>query len=42
MTALIDRLATDRLRGSRLVLAYGLGIVAGSGLAVAALAATVT
>jgi hypothetical protein len=36
MSTLIDHLATDRIRGGRLVLAYGVGAV--FGIVVAALA----
>jgi len=37
MGTLIDQLATDRLRGGRLVIAYAVGLFVGIGLAVAAL-----
>ena len=36
MSTLIDQLATDRIRGGRLILAYGIGAVCG--IAIAALA----
>ena len=39
MTTLIDHLATDRLRGARLVLAYATGVIAGTLLAVVAVLA---
>jgi hypothetical protein len=39
MTTLIDHLATDRLRGATLVLAYGVGLVFGVAVAAAALIA---
>ena len=42
MTTLIDHLATDRIRGGRLVLAYGVGAVFGILVAVLALALTGT
>jgi hypothetical protein len=42
MSTLIDQLATDRIRGGRLVLAYSIGAVIGILLAAAALAATGT
>ena len=40
MSTLIDQLATDRIRGGRLVLAYGIGAIFGIALAVVALVAT--
>jgi hypothetical protein len=39
MTTLIDHLATDRLQGGTLVLAYGVGLVFGVVVAAAALIA---
>jgi hypothetical protein len=39
MSTLIDHLATDRIRGGRLVLAYGVGVIFGIALAIAALSA---
>jgi hypothetical protein len=42
MNALIDHLATDRVRGARLVLAYGVGIACGAAAASAALLAVIT
>ena len=42
MTTLIDQLATNRIRGGRLVLAYSIGAIFGIALAVAALAAAGT
>ena len=42
MSTLIDHLATDRIRGGRLVLAYSIGAVFGIALAVAALLAAGT
>jgi hypothetical protein len=39
MSTLIDQLATDRIKGGRLVLAYGIGAIFGIALAIAALAA---
>ena len=39
MSHLIDQLATDRLRGGRLVLAYGIGTIVGIAIAAAALLA---
>jgi len=42
MSTLIDQLATDRVRGGRLVLAYSIGAIFGTALAVAALVATGT
>ena len=42
MTTLIDQLATDRIRGGRLVLAYSIGAIFGIALAVAPLAAAGT
>jgi hypothetical protein len=41
MSTLIDHLATDRIAGRSLILAYGVGLIAGAGLAVAALLALV-
>jgi hypothetical protein len=38
MSTLIDHLATDRIRGARLVFAYGIGAVFGIVVAVLALA----
>jgi hypothetical protein len=40
MSTLIDQLASDRIRGGRLVLAYTIGAVFGIALAVMALLAT--
>ena len=37
MSTLIDHLATDRIRGGRLVLAYSIGAVCGIAVAVFAL-----
>jgi hypothetical protein len=37
MSTLIDHLATDRIRGGRLVLAYGIGAFCGIAVAVVAL-----
>jgi hypothetical protein len=37
MSTLIDQLATDRIRGGRLVLAYSVGAVCGIAVAVLAL-----
>jgi hypothetical protein len=37
MGTLIDHLATDRLRGGRLVLAYSIGAICGIAVAVVAL-----
>ena len=37
MSTLIDHLATDRVRGGRLVLAYTIGIVCGAAVAALAL-----
>jgi hypothetical protein len=37
MSTLIDHLATDRIRGGRLVLAYSIGAVFGIALALVAL-----
>ena len=37
MGTLIDRLATDRLRGSRLVIAYSIGLLVGIAVALVAL-----
>ncbi len=42
MSTLIDQLATDRIRGGRLVLAYSIGAIFGIGLAIAALLAAGT
>ena len=42
MSTLIDHLATDRIRGGRLVLAYSVGAVSGIALAMVALLATGT
>jgi hypothetical protein len=42
MTTLIDHLATDRIRGGRLVLAYSVGAVFGIALAIVALLAAGT
>jgi hypothetical protein len=42
MSTLIDHLATDRIRGGRLVLAYSIGGIFGTALALAALMATGT
>jgi hypothetical protein len=42
MTTLIDHLATDRIRGGRLVLAYSVGAIFGIALAIVALVATGT
>ena len=39
MSTLIDQLASDRIRGGRLVLAYALGIIFGVAVAAAALLA---
>ena len=39
MSTLIEHLTTDRIRGGRLVLAYGIGGIFGTALAVALLAA---
>jgi hypothetical protein len=39
MGTLIDRLATDRIRGGRLVLAYTIGAIFGIALALVALSA---
>jgi hypothetical protein len=41
MSTLIDHLATDRIAGRSLVIAYAVGLIAGAGLAVAALLALV-
>lgn len=41
MSTLIEHLATDRVAGRSLVLAYGVGLIAGVALAVAALLAVV-
>jgi hypothetical protein len=40
MSTLIDHLATDRIRGGRLVLAYSIGAFFGVALALVALLAT--
>ena len=37
MGTLIDRLATDRLRGGRLVIAYSIGLMVGIAVALVAL-----
>jgi hypothetical protein len=42
MSTLIDHLATDRIRGGRLVFAYSIGAVFGIALALVALRATGT
>jgi hypothetical protein len=42
MSTLIDHLATDRIRGGRLVLAYSIGAVVGIVIAIAALLAAGT
>ena len=42
MSTLIDHLATDRIRGGRLVLAYSIGAVFGIALAIIALLAAGT
>jgi hypothetical protein len=42
MSTLIDHLATDRVRGGRLVLAYSIGAIFGTALALVALLATGT
>ena len=42
MSTLIDHLATDRIRGGRLVLAYSIGGVVGIVIAIAALLAAGT
>ena len=42
MSTLIDHLATDRIRGGRLVLAYSVGAIFGIALAVVALLAAGT
>jgi hypothetical protein len=42
MSTLIDHLATDRIRGGRLVLAYSIGAVFGIALAIVALVAAGT
>jgi hypothetical protein len=42
MGTLIDHLATDRLRGGKLVIAYTIGLLVGIVLALAALLATGT
>jgi hypothetical protein len=40
MGTLIDHLASDRIRGGRLVVAYAIGAIFGTALAIAALGAT--
>ena len=42
MGTLIDHLATDRIRGGRLILAYSIGAVFGIALAIVALLAAAT
>jgi hypothetical protein len=42
MSTLIDHLATDRIRGGRLVVAYSIGAIFGIALALVALLATGT
>jgi hypothetical protein len=42
MSTLIDHLATDRIRGGRLVVAYAIGAIFGIALAIVALAAAGT
>ena len=42
MGTLIDHLATDRLRGGKLVIAYVVGLLVGIGLALVALLAAGT
>jgi len=42
MSTLIDHLATDRVRGGRLVLAYSIGAICGIALALLALLVTGT
>lgn len=42
MSTLIDHLATDRIRGGRLVLAYSIGAVVGIVIAIVALLAAGT
>jgi hypothetical protein len=42
MGTLIDQLATDRIKGGRLVIAYSIGAVFGIALAIAALLAAGT
>jgi hypothetical protein len=42
MSTLIDHLATDRIRGGRLILAYSIGAVFGIALAIVALLAAGT
>jgi hypothetical protein len=42
MGTLIDHLATDRIRGGRLVLAYSIGAIFGVALAIVALLAAGT
>ena len=37
MGTLIDRLATDRLRGGRLIIAYSIGLLVGIAVALVAL-----
>jgi hypothetical protein len=39
MSSLIDQLATDRIGGGRLVLAYAMGAIVGIAIAIVALAA---
>jgi hypothetical protein len=42
MSTLINQLATDRIQGGRLVLAYSIGAIVGIALALVALLATGT
>ena len=42
MSTLIEHLATDRIRGGRLVLAYSIGAIVGIALAIVALLAAGT
>ena len=42
MGTLIDHLATDRIRGGRLILAYSIGAIFGIGVAIVALLAAGT
>jgi len=42
MSTLINQLATDRIRGGRLVFAYSIGAIVGIALALVALLATGT
>ena len=42
MSTLIEHLASDRIRGGRLILAYGIGAVFGIALAIVALLAAGT